>query len=101
MSQYDLSGRCALVTGGARGLGAGMARGLTDGGARVLIADVLKDAGEQTAAVAEPPDATVMIVGTGGTTGRPKGVQLPSRTSPRSSRSWSATASRTRSCRPH
>ena len=27
MSQYDLSGRCALVTGGARGLGAGMARG--------------------------------------------------------------------------
>jgi 3alpha(or 20beta)-hydroxysteroid dehydrogenase len=30
MSEYDLSGRCALVTGGARGLGAGMARGLTD-----------------------------------------------------------------------
>src|SRR6478735_4803903 len=50
MSQYDLSGRCALVTGGARGLGAGMARALTDAGARVMIADVLKDAGEQTAA---------------------------------------------------
>ena len=44
MSQYDLSGRCALVTGGARGLGAGMARALTDAGARVMIADVLKDA---------------------------------------------------------
>ena len=28
MSQYDLSGRCALVTGGAQGLGAGMARAL-------------------------------------------------------------------------
>jgi 3alpha(or 20beta)-hydroxysteroid dehydrogenase len=50
MSQYDLSGRCALVTGGARGLGAGMARALSDAGARVMIADVLKDAGEQTAA---------------------------------------------------
>ena len=50
MSQYDLSGRCALVTGGARGLGAGMARALTDAGARVMIADVLKDVGEQTAA---------------------------------------------------
>ena len=50
MSQYDLSGRRALVTGGARGLGAGMARALTDAGARVMVADVLKDAGEQTAA---------------------------------------------------
>ena len=45
MSQYDLSGRRALVTGGARGLGAGMARALTDAGARVMVADVLKDAG--------------------------------------------------------
>jgi 3alpha(or 20beta)-hydroxysteroid dehydrogenase len=50
MSRMDLSGRCALVTGGARGLGAGMARALTAAGARVMIADVLKDAGEQTAA---------------------------------------------------
>ena len=50
MSQYDLSGRCALVTGGARGLGAGMAQALTAAGARVMIADVLKDAGAQTAA---------------------------------------------------
>src|SRR4051812_8436160 len=50
MSQYALSGRRALVTGGARGLGAGMARALTDAGARVMVADVLKDAGEQTAA---------------------------------------------------
>ena len=50
MSQMDLSGRCVLVTGGARGLGAGMAQALTAAGARVMIADVLKDAGEQTAA---------------------------------------------------
>ncbi|MGH7747155.1 MAG: SDR family NAD(P)-dependent oxidoreductase [Candidatus Dormibacteria bacterium] len=46
----DLSGRRALVTGGARGLGAGMAQALTAAGARVMIADVLKDVGEQTAA---------------------------------------------------
>jgi 3alpha(or 20beta)-hydroxysteroid dehydrogenase len=48
MTQLD--GRRALVTGGARGLGAGMAEALTAAGARVMIADVLKDAGEQTAA---------------------------------------------------
>jgi 3alpha(or 20beta)-hydroxysteroid dehydrogenase len=48
MTQLD--GRRALVTGGARGLGAGMAQALTAAGARVMIADVLKDAGEQTAA---------------------------------------------------
>jgi NAD(P)-dependent dehydrogenase (short-subunit alcohol dehydrogenase family) len=28
MSQFDLKGRTALVTGGARGLGAGMAQAL-------------------------------------------------------------------------
>ncbi len=50
MSQFDLAGRRALVTGGARGLGAGMAQALTAAGARVMIADVLKDVGEQTAA---------------------------------------------------
>src|SRR3954465_11480961 len=50
MTQLDLSGRRVLVTGGARGLGAGMAQALTAAGARVMIADVLKDAGEQTAA---------------------------------------------------
>ncbi|MBW0091839.1 SDR family oxidoreductase [Pseudonocardia sp. KRD-184] len=50
MSSIDLTGRRALVTGGARGLGAGMAQALTAAGARVMIADVLKDVGEQTAA---------------------------------------------------
>jgi 3alpha(or 20beta)-hydroxysteroid dehydrogenase len=50
MAQMDLTGRRALVTGGARGLGAGMAQALTAAGARVMIADVLKDVGEQTAA---------------------------------------------------
>jgi len=50
MAGLALTGRKALVTGGARGLGAGMAEALTAAGARVMIADVLKDAGEQTAA---------------------------------------------------
>lgn len=50
MTTFDLTGRRALVTGGARGLGAGMAQALTAAGARVMIADVLKDVGEQTAA---------------------------------------------------
>lgn len=50
MSTFDLSGRSALVTGGARGLGAGMAAALAGAGARVMVADVLVDAGEKTAA---------------------------------------------------
>ena len=36
--------------------------------------------GDQVEVDAVPPDDTVMIVGTGGTTGRPKGVQLTDRT---------------------
>ncbi|MHA6784372.1 SDR family NAD(P)-dependent oxidoreductase [Pseudonocardia saturnea] len=50
MTTLDLTGRRALVTGGARGLGAGMAQALSDAGGSVMIADVLKDVGEQTAA---------------------------------------------------
>src|SRR5437879_1750366 len=50
MSVYDVRDRIALVTGGAGGPGAGMAKALTAAGARVMIADVLKDVGEQTAA---------------------------------------------------
>ncbi len=40
MTSYDLSGRTALVTGGAQGLGEGMARALAAAGARVMIGDV-------------------------------------------------------------
>jgi len=50
MSQFDLSGKRVLISGSARGLGAGMAEAMTAAGARVMISDVLKDAGEETAA---------------------------------------------------
>jgi NAD(P)-dependent dehydrogenase (short-subunit alcohol dehydrogenase family) len=49
-SQGELAGRVALVTGAARGLGAGTAQALAAAGARVVVADILKDVGEQTAA---------------------------------------------------
>ena len=49
MTSIDLTGRVALVTGGAQGLGEGMARALAGAGARVMIADV-NEAGAETAA---------------------------------------------------
>lgn len=44
-----LQGRTALVTGGARGLGAGMAQALAAAGAAVMIGDLLEDKGRETA----------------------------------------------------
>jgi 3alpha(or 20beta)-hydroxysteroid dehydrogenase len=49
MSGIDLSGKRALVSGGARGLGAGMAQALAEAGACVMIADVLAELGRETA----------------------------------------------------
>lgn len=45
----DLTGRTALVTGGARGLGAAMAQALARAGAAVMIGDVLAGPGRETA----------------------------------------------------
>ena len=49
MNKFDLSGRKALVTGGARGLGEGMAQALAAAGASVMIGDVLVGLGQEAA----------------------------------------------------
>ena len=49
MSVFELSGRKALVTGAAQGLGEGMARALAAAGATVVIADVQGEAGSTAA----------------------------------------------------
>ena len=50
-SAFDLSGRVAVVTGGNRGIGLGMARGLANAGATVVVA--ARDVTRSEAAVAE------------------------------------------------
>ena len=47
MGVFDLTGRKALVTGGARGLGAGMAEALARAGAAVMIGDLLEEQGRR------------------------------------------------------
>ena len=47
MTVFDLTGRKALVTGGAQGLGEGMAQALAAAGAHVVLADVQDDLGRQ------------------------------------------------------
>jgi 3alpha(or 20beta)-hydroxysteroid dehydrogenase len=49
MAQIDLTGRRALVTGGAQGLGEGMARALADAGATVVVADLQDELGPKVA----------------------------------------------------
>lgn len=62
MTSYDLSGRKALVTGGACGLGAGMARALAKAGAEVVIGDVREDVGKETAQSLRDSGATAEFV---------------------------------------
>ncbi|MCU1468357.1 MAG: 3-oxoacyl-ACP reductase [Actinomycetia bacterium] len=49
-AMHRLEGKIALVTGAARGTGAATARRFVDEGARVVIADILDERGEATAA---------------------------------------------------
>ena len=48
-SLFDLTGRTALVTGGAKGLGLAMARGLAQHGAPIVLADIDDATGQQAA----------------------------------------------------
>jgi NAD(P)-dependent dehydrogenase (short-subunit alcohol dehydrogenase family) len=50
MGKFDLTGRCALVTGGAQGIGAGIAAALAAAGAAVMIGDVREEKGRAVAA---------------------------------------------------
>jgi 2-deoxy-D-gluconate 3-dehydrogenase len=51
MKRFDLSGKVAIVTGGNGGIGLGMARGLAECGAAVMVAG--RDQGKSAAAVEE------------------------------------------------
>ena len=62
MSVYDLTGRKALVTGGAQGLGAGMAEALARAGAAVVIGDVREELGKATADSLRQSGATAEFV---------------------------------------
>jgi 3alpha(or 20beta)-hydroxysteroid dehydrogenase len=62
MNVYDLNGRKALVTGGAQGLGAGMAVALAAAGASVVIGDLQIDAGKATADAISATGATAGFV---------------------------------------
>src|SRR3954469_9222793 len=53
---FDLSGRAALVTGGSKGLGKAMARGLAEAGADVIISSRHED--ELRAALGEILEGT-------------------------------------------
>ncbi|MFI5063291.1 MAG: SDR family NAD(P)-dependent oxidoreductase [Streptosporangiales bacterium] len=62
MSVYDLTGRKALVTGGAQGLGAGMAEALARAGAAVVIGDIQEDLGKAAADALQRSGASAEFV---------------------------------------
>lgn len=47
---FDVSGKCAIVTGGAQGLSRGMAEGLLENGCKVVLMDVQKEKLERVCA---------------------------------------------------
>lgn len=57
MASYDLSGKVALVTGGARGIGFATAEGLTARGASVVVLDLDQSAADAAAARLHPTKA--------------------------------------------
>jgi 3alpha(or 20beta)-hydroxysteroid dehydrogenase len=62
MTAVDLTGKRALVTGGARGFGAGIAQALADAGASVMIGDILDGLGQETADLVAKTGATTGFI---------------------------------------
>lgn len=58
----ELANRCAVITGGARGIGAAIARCLAREGARIVLADQLLGPLDETAASLEAEGAEVLVV---------------------------------------
>ena len=61
MTLFDLTGKAALVTGGSRGIGLMIARGLLDAGARVAISSRKADACEQARAELAPQGEVIAL----------------------------------------
>jgi len=61
MSLFDLTGKTALVTGGSRGIGLMIARGLLDAGARVAISSRKADACEEARAELESHGEVIAV----------------------------------------
>ena len=55
-----LEGKVAIISGAARGMGAAEARQFTAEGARVVLGDVLDEAGSKVASEIAPPVVTVV-----------------------------------------
>ena len=68
-----VEGRVALVTGGAQGIGAAVARQLAAGGARVAVLDLQQEAAAEMAA--QLMDAGGSALGIGGDVSRREDVQ--------------------------
>lgn len=63
MNRYELAGRAAIVTGGARGIGYGVARRLLQSGARVALWDIDEAAAERASLALAAEGGPVIAVG--------------------------------------